>query len=172
MDTKMREFVAVGMERYPEAQQTISFFQETVLNILDSAIRDAERPSAFMRGESQKPARNVSRTWISSFIAGRVADKYDARVEVGIWWNPGALDELDMPIVYANLVDAPEAIQRFEPTTLTDQLRRYPSGGRRATRLYVIASKPPNLEADAHLVLNALQEEIARTAEAVEVPRT
>jgi hypothetical protein len=166
MDEATRKFLADGVRHYAEAAETVGFFRDRVVEMLDRVLREGARSDAFepaeKRGRTTADA-GANQYWITVFTGGRVGGK-DSRIEMGIWWN--APETNGACVAYANLRDQPEGIVSFSPVHADASIRKQLTATK-FTRLYRVI-EDGDIEAGMTAVLAALQEgvkaQLARTA--------
>ena len=93
LDRDTLEFVRTGLGRYPDARDTIAFFEETILKSVVDALQQRKwrtfRPSHIKSGlGSAVKSKGKEDTYLHAFIEGSTKSKGKVRyVYLGIYWE-------------------------------------------------------------------------------------
>ncbi len=85
-DKLLNEFIAIGLDRYPEALSTIDKFREEIQNLLISVCsNELENAGVNLSDTKFEPSRGAD--WITVFATVQKAKSRLPRLEVGIKWE-------------------------------------------------------------------------------------
>jgi hypothetical protein len=91
LDKDTLEFVRIGIERYPNARETVSFFEETIHKSIIDALRQREwrtfRPSTSSKGGlviGKAKGDTFLHAWLEGSTTGQAQARY---VYLGIYWE-------------------------------------------------------------------------------------
>lgn len=91
LDSNTLEFVRVGLDRYPDARETVRFFEETIHKSIVDALQQRPwrtfRPSSSLKG-GQAISKNKGDTFLHAWIEGSTERQSSVRfVYLGIYWE-------------------------------------------------------------------------------------
>lgn len=132
-NTSKVEFLRVGLERYPDACETVDYFEKSVTEAIVAAFKAKTNWKNFRphRGDSEGSLQTGNGTgdrFIHAFMGGtlpnRNGDKEKVWIDLGFYWNPPRrpmrqfvaacfcwLDEDEKPV---SLLDLPSRDQKVE----------------------------------------------------------
>lgn len=163
MTDAIDDFVASGVQRYAEAQSTVTFFRDRVFDILDSALKEALKDGFSTLDEAPEIRRSndggVTECWITLYANVVLNTKpvpRKTRIELGVWWNPVLDKKRAACVVYANFRDDDRQVAVFDlPPDSNSRVRAMPSP--KWTRVCVTVDSPPSLRQDALDVIEVLR---------------
>lgn len=92
LDRDMLEFVRTGLARYPDARETIGFFEEAILKSVVDALQQRKwrtfRPSTNNKSGLAIAAKGKGDTYLHAFLEGSTKSQGMVRiVYLGIYWE-------------------------------------------------------------------------------------
>lgn len=155
LDRDMLEFVRTGLARYPDARETIGFFEEAILKSIVDALQQRQwrtfRPST---NNMAIVSKGKVDTFLHAFLEGSTKSQGKVRfVYLGIYWNDPVVaavsicDEKwkELPLKLPTV--APDEGIKFDPS---DQ------------NLFLAVGKDFQPDADFKRLLDALEDAIKR----------
>jgi hypothetical protein len=153
MPDEMKPFLEEGIQRYAEAKDTITAFENAMCQLLRSAI-ESRSWSPLKNSEVGRPrpggTGGKDGYWIATSISGTSPKNEETEIDCGLWWNaPGRSG----PIIYTSFYHKPERLVRFQWKGGQD-ISSF--DGRNRTFLYVPVPNPLAIEGPINTILDAL----------------
>ncbi|HEY1663860.1 MAG TPA: hypothetical protein VGI03_15690 [Verrucomicrobiae bacterium] len=156
MNKDTKPFLNDGLNVYPEARATLTFFEQEVGKLLSTAVarREGWEPLKNHKVNSPKVDGTSGQGgyWVAMFAEGMSASNEMVKIDFGIWWQ--AIEGFDQPIVYASFYEIPERLIKFKWNHDKQDIRCFERWNR--SFLYLPVTDSDDIGLLLNMVLNEL----------------